>query len=78
MTKDELNHLLEQVNKQQPTKVAEELNQKLYERMKTGLSREAYIRTVLAGKVPVEIPPAPYYELMREVHALGNSMNQLA
>lgn len=45
---------------------------------KTGLSREGYIRTVLAGKTPVEIPPAPYYELAREVHALGNAMNQLA
>lgn len=45
---------------------------------KTGLSRKGYIRIVLAGKTPVEIPPAPYYELMREVHALGNAMNQLA
>ncbi|MCC8123224.1 MAG: plasmid mobilization relaxosome protein MobC [Oscillospiraceae bacterium] len=45
---------------------------------KTGMSREGYIRCLLKDKRPVEIPPAPYYDLMREVHALGNNMNQIA
>jgi len=45
---------------------------------KTGMSRETYVRTLLENKIPVEIPPAPYYDLMREVHALGNNMHQLA
>lgn len=53
--------------------------QELDEKVKsTGMSREGYVRAVLARKTPVQIPPAPYYDLMREVHALGNSMNQLA
>jgi len=45
---------------------------------KTGMSREGYVRTILNDKLPVELPPAPYYDLMREVHALGNNMHQLA
>jgi hypothetical protein len=45
---------------------------------KTGMSREGYVRTLISGKIPVEIPPAPYYDLLREVRALGNTMNQIA
>jgi hypothetical protein len=45
---------------------------------KTGMSREGYARCVLSGKTPVEIPPADYFALLREVRALGNNMNQVA
>ena len=45
---------------------------------KTGMSREGYVRTLCTGKTPVEIPPADYYTLLREVRALGNNLHQLA
>lgn len=45
---------------------------------KTGMSREGYVRCLLRDKLPVEIPPAPYYDLVREIRALGNNMNQIA
>ncbi|NEZ42621.1 plasmid mobilization protein [Paenibacillus alvei] len=44
----------------------------------TALSREAYIRMLINGYVPKELPPLDYYTLMRELHAIGNNLNQLA
>lgn len=45
---------------------------------KTGLSREAYIRQLMNGFAPKEMPPPDYYSMMRELHAIGNRMNQIA
>ncbi|KAI5805252.1 Relaxase/Mobilization nuclease domain-containing protein [Pyronema omphalodes] len=44
----------------------------------TALSREAYIRMLINGYVPKELPPLDYYTVMRELHAIGNNLNQLA
>ena len=44
----------------------------------TGMSREAYARSVLKGFAPVQLPPTDYYELIREVRAVGNNMHQIA
>ena len=44
----------------------------------TRMSREGYIRTILNRKRPVEIPPADYWSLVREVRALGNNLHQIA
>ncbi|WP_246608286.1 plasmid mobilization protein [Paenibacillus agaridevorans] len=44
----------------------------------TALSREAYIRMLINGYVPKELPPLDYYTMMRELHAIGNNLNQLA
>jgi len=45
---------------------------------KSGLSKEAYIRHLVSGVVPAEKPPADYYTMTRELHAIGNNLNQLA
>ena len=45
---------------------------------KTGMSREGYVRTLCKGKTPVELPTADYHALIREVRALGETMNQIA
>jgi hypothetical protein len=45
---------------------------------KTGLSREGYVRTLCNNKTPVELPPADYFALIREVRALGNNLHQIA
>lgn len=44
----------------------------------TGLSREAYLRALISGYVPRPLPPAEYYEVLRELRAIGNNLNQIA
>jgi hypothetical protein len=45
---------------------------------RTSMSREGYVRTLCNNKTPVEIPPADYYALIREVRMLGNNLHQIA
>lgn len=45
---------------------------------KAGYSTGTYIRTLLDGYTPKEQPPPDYYSMMRELHAIGNRMNQIA
>jgi len=43
-----------------------------------GYSREAYIRSLLDGRVPQPKPPPEYHAMMRELHGIGNNFNQIA
>lgn len=45
---------------------------------KCGLSVARYLRFLIRGYVPKEQPSADYKKLIRELHAIGNSMNQIA
>ena len=45
---------------------------------RSGLSQEAYIRHLINGVVPNDAPPADYYGMMQELHAIGNNLNQIA
>jgi len=45
---------------------------------KSGLSQESFIRTLINGYVPKELPPPDYYAMMRELHAIGSNLNQIA
>jgi hypothetical protein len=45
---------------------------------KSGLSQEGYIRSLINGYVPKAMPPTDYFAMMRELHAIGNNLNQLA
>lgn len=45
---------------------------------KTGLSRETYLRQLINGYAPKELPPPDYHSMMRELNAIGNSINQIA
>lgn len=45
---------------------------------KSGLSREAYLRQLINGLVPKNAPPPDYYSMMRELHQIGNNLNQIA
>ena len=45
---------------------------------KSGLSQEAYIRHLINGLVPTDVPPPDYYSMMRELHAIGTNLNQIA
>ena len=45
---------------------------------KSGLSQEAYIRHIINGLVPTDVPPPDYYNMMRELHSIGVNLNQIA
>lgn len=45
---------------------------------KSGLSQEAYLRSLIAGLRPRDKPPPDYLAMMRELHAIGNNLNQIA
>jgi hypothetical protein len=44
----------------------------------SGLSREQYLRTLLSGFIPINKPPPDYHLMMRELHSIGNNLNQIA
>ena len=45
---------------------------------KSGLSQEAYIRHLINGLIPTDMPPPDYFTMMRELRAIGTSLNQVA
>lgn len=45
---------------------------------KSGLSQEAFIRFLINGYVPKELPPPDYFFMTRELHAIGSNLNQIA
>lgn len=64
-------------------KITFRLNAKEHQQLKknvkkTGLSQETYIRTLLDGYAPKELPSPDYHSMMRELNAIGNSINQIA
>lgn len=51
----------------------------LYKKVKkSGLNRETYLRQLINGVVPRDAPPPDYYAMMRELHKVGNNLNQIA
>ena len=56
-------------------KEAEALNKKV---KRSGLSREVYLRHLINGLVPQDAPPPAYFDFMRELHSIGNNLNQIA
>ena len=44
----------------------------------SGLSREAYLRKLISGVVPREAPPSDFFSMVRELHYIGNNLNQIA
>lgn len=45
---------------------------------KAGLSQGSYLRSLIDGYVPKELPPLEYHSLLRELNAIGNNLNQIA
>jgi len=45
---------------------------------KSGLSQEGYLRSLINGYVPKELPPPDYFSMTRELHSIGNNLNQIA
>ena len=54
-------------------------NQRLHDNAKrAGLSQENYLRSLINGFAPKELPPIDYYNMVRELRAIGGNINQLA
>lgn len=45
---------------------------------RSGLSREAYLRQLIKGVVPRDMPPPDYYSMMKELYRIGNSLTRIA
>lgn len=45
---------------------------------KTGLTRDAYIRQLLSGTQPKELPSPDYYEVLKVLRQISINMNQIA
>ena len=45
---------------------------------KSGLSQESYIRSLIDGFIPTDMPPPDYFAMMRELHYIGVNLNQIA
>ena len=45
---------------------------------KSGLSQEVYIRHLIDGVVPNDMPPPDYFSMMKKLHGIGNNLNQIA
>ena len=53
-----------------------------YERLckyskRAGLPKSTYVRHMINGYAPKAHPPADYFKMMKEVHRVGNNLNQL-
>lgn len=44
----------------------------------SGLSREAYLRHLINGVVPQEIPPPDYFSFMERLYQVGNLLEQIS
>jgi hypothetical protein len=45
---------------------------------KSGYSQEAYLRALIKGHVPRELPPAEYHAMMNELHIIASFMRQIS
>ena len=45
---------------------------------KSGLSQEVYLRHLINGVVPNNAPSPDYFSMMKELHGIGNRLNQIA
>jgi len=67
--------------RKRPIRVEVYLNKDEHEHLcdlcsKTNLSKTTLIRYLIQGYVPAEAPPADYHNLIREIRAIGNNLNQ--
>ena len=45
---------------------------------KCGLNQSTYLRHLITGFVPKELPPPDYHAMMRQLYGLTNNLNQIA
>jgi hypothetical protein len=45
---------------------------------KTGLTRDSYVRSLIQGHEPKELPPVEYHEVLKQLRQINNNLNQIA
>lgn len=45
---------------------------------KTGLPKETYLRMLITGYQPREMPPLQYHKIIQQLSAIGHNLNQIA
>ena len=45
---------------------------------RTGMSRENYLRHLIKGVVPQDMPPPDYHHMMEQLRGIGINLNQIA
>ena len=70
-----MNHRNIEIKVRLNRKEAEALNKKV---KKSRISRESYLRHLINGVIPQDAPPPEYFDFMRELHRVGNNLNQIA
>ena len=45
---------------------------------KTGLTRDSYVRSLIQGHEPKELPPVEYFEVLKNLRQINNNLNQIA
>lgn len=45
---------------------------------KSGLTRQAYIRSLINGYTPKELPSFDYLAMTKQLHSLGNNIHQIS
>jgi len=45
---------------------------------KSGLSTSVFLRKLIKGQQPKELPPPDYFMMMRELYRIGNCLTQIA
>ena len=55
-----------------------ELNKLNSKVKKSGLSRESYIRLLVDGITPKEMPQIEFYEILKNLRHINNNLNQIA
>ena len=58
------------------------LNQKEHQHLKklvkrSGLTREAYLRQLINGLVPRDLPPPDYFAMMRALYEVGDALRKM-
>ena len=56
----------------------DELEKLTTQAAKCGLSRAAFLRQLICGFQPKELPPPDFYPMMRQLYYCGNNLNQIA
>lgn len=56
----------------------DEINKLNLEVQKSGLSREAYLRSLINYEIPRGKPTEDYLEVIRQLKKIGNNLNQIA
>lgn len=56
----------------------DELSKLDIQAQKSGLSRAAFLRHMICGIHPKELPPPDFRPMMRQLYYVGNNLNQIA